>query len=183
MSTRTTIRRRNSSSGNSSSSSTPLATSPQETSLSTGFDTIFDQFRRSFDELMTPFYPYTGITSATPLPQLPIGSSIVDLVDEGDHFLITAELPGFSKDQVDVKINRDGVVIHAEQKVEGEQKTGSKNYLHRERAYSAFERVIEFPEEVNPSRVEGSMKDGVLQLTVPMREPNPEERLTKVQLR
>jgi HSP20 family protein len=182
MSTRTTVRRRNSSSGNSSSSSTQLATNPQQTSLSTGFDNIFDQFRRSFDELMTPFYPYRGITSTTPLSQLPIRSSIVDLVDEGDHYLITAELPGFSKDQVDVKINRDGVVIHAEQKVEGEQKTG-KNYLHRERAYSAFERMIEFPEEVNPSRVEGSMKDGVLQLTVPKKEPNPEERLTKVQLR
>jgi HSP20 family protein len=177
MSQRQTIRRRNSS--GSTSSTTQLA-HPQQTSLATGFDSIFDQFRRSFDELLSPFYPYTGITS-TPLSQLPIRSSIVDLVDEGDHYIVTAELPGFSKDQVDVKINKDGLVIRAEQKAENEQK--NKNYLHRERAYSAFERVIEFPEEVIPQKVEGTMKDGVLQLTVPKKEPNPEEKLTKVQLR
>jgi HSP20 family protein len=130
---------------------------------------------------MSPFYPFTGITSTTPLSQLPIRSSIVDLIDEGDHYLVNAELPGFSKDQVDVKINRDGLVIRAEQQAQNEQK--NKNYLHRERAYSAFERIIEFPEEVVPQKVEGTMKDGVLQLTVPKKEPNPEERLTKVQLR
>ncbi|SRR5579875_2560279 len=178
MSATRTIRRKNSSGSN---SNTQLANA-QQTSLSTGFDDVFNQFRRSFDELLSPFYPFAGITSTTPISQLPIRSSIVDLIDEGDHYLINAELPGFSKDQVDVKINKDGVVIRAEQQAQSEQKTG-KNYLHRERAYSAFERVIEFPEEVLPQKVEGSMKDGVLQLTVPKREPNPEERLTKVQLR
>jgi HSP20 family protein len=132
---------------------------------------------------MSPFYPFTGVTSPTvTLSQLPIRSSIVDLVDEGDHYVVTAELPGFSKDQVDVQINKDGLLIRAEQKAESEQKTG-KNYLHRERAYSAFERIVEFPEEVNPSKVEGSMKDGVLQLNIPKKEPKPEERLTKVQLK
>jgi HSP20 family protein len=175
-----TIKRRNT--GGNSSGATQLATiNPQQAALSTGFDNIFDQFRRSFDDLMSPFYPFTGIASSTPLSQLPVRSSIVDLVDEGDHYIVTAELPGFSKDQVDVKINKDGLLIRAEQQAQSEQK--NKNYLHRERAYSAFERIVEFPEDVNPSKVEGSMKDGVLQLTVPKKEPNPEERLMKVQLR
>lgn len=180
MSQARTIRRKNSGS-NSSPSSTQLANT-QQTALASGFDNIFDQFRRSFDDLMSPYYPFTGVASATPLSQLPTRSSIVDLVDEGDRYSIYAELPGFSKDQVDVKINRDGVVIRAEQQTQNDQKSG-KNYLHRERAYSAFERVIEFPEEVNPQKVEGSMKDGVLQLTIPKKEPSPEERLTRVQLR
>jgi HSP20 family protein len=173
-----TIRRRNSTSGSSSSSQLAV---PQQAVLSTGFDNLFDQFRRSFDELMSPFYPFTGITATAPLMQLPVRSSIVDLVDDGDRYIVTAELPGFSKDQVDVKVNKDGLIIRAEQQSQGEQK--NKNYLHRERAYSAFERVIEFPEDVNPSKVEGSMKDGVLQLTIPKKEPNPEEKLTKVQLK
>ncbi|MDG6998657.1 MAG: Hsp20/alpha crystallin family protein [Nitrososphaerota archaeon] len=176
MSTRT-IRRKNSN----PSSSTQLANS-QQTSIATGFDQMFDQFRRSFDDLMSPFYPFTGIPTSSSLSQLPIRSSIVDLIDEGDHYSVYAELPGFSKDQVDVNVNKDGIVIRAEQKAETEQKEG-KNYLHRERAYSAFERVIEFPEEVNPQKVDGTMKDGVLQLTISKKEPKPEERLTKVQLK
>jgi HSP20 family protein len=178
MSTRT-IRKK----GSNGSGSTQLATQRGQTALSTSFDNIFDQFRRSFDELMAQFYPFTGIAPLTSLTssQLPVRTSIVDLVDEGDHYTVTAELPGFSKDQVDVQVNKDGVVIRAEKKGETEQK--GKNYLHRERAYSAFERIVEFPEEVNPSKVEGSMKDGVLHLDVPKKEPKPEERLTKVQLK
>jgi HSP20 family protein len=161
-----------------------LANRQGSSSLSTGLDNIFDNFRRSFDELMSPFYPFTGISSDFPISQFPTRASIVDLVDEGDHYVVTAELPGFSKDQVDVKINKDGLIIRAEQKLESEQKDASKkNYLHRERAYSAFERVIEFPEEVSPQKVEGSMKDGVLTLNIPKKKPAPEERLTKVQLR
>lgn len=141
---------------------------------------------------MAPFYPFTGVGNWAPY-NLPIRSSIVDLVDEGDHYLVTAELPGFSKDQVDVQINKYGLLIRAERKTDsssssipssgGSSNTSSKNYLHRERAYSAFERVIEFPEEVAPQKVDGSMKDGVLQLTIPKKEPNPEEKLTKVQLK
>ena len=165
---------------NSSASTSQLANN-QQTALSTGFDNIFDQFRRSFDDLMSPFYPFTSIATVPPMSQFPIRSSVVDLVDEGDHYLITAELPGFTKEQVDVKVNKDGILIHAEQTTQNEQK--DKNYLHRERAYSAFERVIEFPMEVNPTKVDGSMKDGILQLTIPKKEPKPEERLTKVQLR
>ena len=107
---------------------------------------------------------------------------MVDLIDEGDRYLVHAELPGFSKDQVDVQINKDGLLIRAETKSDTEKKEG-RRYLHRERAYSAFERVIEFPEEINPQKVEGSMKDGVLQLTISKKEPNPEERLTKVELK
>ncbi len=87
-------------------------------------------------------------------------------------------------------MNKYGLVIHAEQpkqeQIQNEQKSAinsSPNYLWRERAYSAFERVIEFPEEVVPQKVDATMKDGLLQLTVPKKEPNPEERLTKVQLR
>jgi HSP20 family protein len=176
MSTRT-IKGRN----NNTSSTSQLATNPQQTSLATGFDQMFDEFRRSFDDLMSPYFPFAGITTTTPLTQLPIRSSIVDLIDEGDHYVISAELPGFSKDQVDVKVNKDGLILRAEQTSQNDQK--GKNYLHRERAYSAFERVVEFPQEVNPQKVDGSMKDGILQLTIPKKEPKPEERLTKVQLR
>ena len=177
MSTRTISKNKN------SSNSTSLAKNPQQNAtLSTGFDNMFQEFRRSFDDLMSPYFPFTATTGATtPLSQLPVRSSIVDLIDEGDHYIVNAELPGFTKDQVEVQINKDGLVIRGEQKKDESQK--NRNYLHRERAYSAFERIIEFPEEVNPAKVEGQMKDGVLELNIPKKEPKPEERLTRVQLR
>jgi|SRR5579875_396149 HSP20 family protein len=178
MSSRTVSRRTR----GTSSSTTQLA-NPQPTALSTGFDNIFEQFRRSIDELMAPFYPFTGLISpvTAPITQLPTRASVVDLLDEGDHYVVTAELPGFSKDQVDVQVNKYGLIIRAQRSAENEQK--DKNYLYRERAYSAFERTIDFPEEVLPQKVEGTMKDGILRLQIPKKEPNPEERLTKVQIK
>jgi len=82
---------------------------------------------------------------------------------------------------VDVQINKDGISIKAESKEEKEEER--KNYLHRERAYSSLQRFIAFPEEVAPSKAEGSMKDGILELTVPKKEPKPEERPRKVELK
>src|SRR5579884_561401 len=173
MSSRTVSRRTR----GTSSSTTQLA-NPQPTALSTGFDNIFEQFRRSIDELMAPFYPFTGLISpvTAPITQLPTRASVVDLLDEGDHYVVTAELPGFSKDQVDVQVNKYGLIIRAQRSAENEQK--DKNYLYRERAYSAFERTIDFPEEGAKSRREadeGSDKVGLIAVATHYLPPRREE--------
>jgi len=158
---------------------TSLARRSEKTELSRGIDSMFDEFRRSFDDLMQPFLPLT--TDIEHAMTLPARYAAVDLVDNGDSYTVTAELPGFSKDQVDVQINKDGLSIQAECKENKEEKR--KNYLHRERAYSSMQRFIAFPEEVNPDNVEGSMKEGVLELKVPKKESKPEEKLRKVALK
>jgi HSP20 family protein len=149
----------------------------EQEGLERGIDDMFSEFRQSFDDMMRPFFPLAEIEQEL---RLPTRYAQVDLVDNGDSFAVNAELPGFTKDQVDVQINKDGVAIRAECKNEKEDKR--KNYLHRERAYSSLQRFIAFPEEVDPTKVEGSMKDGVLELKVPKKEPKPEEKPRKVAL-
>ncbi len=150
----------------------------EQEGLERGIDDMFSEFRHSFDDLMRPFFPIVEIEQDI---RLPTRYAQVDLIDNGDSFTINAELPGFNKDQVDVQINKDGLAIMAECKEEKEDKR--KNYLHRERAYSSLQRFIAFPEEVDPSKVEGSMKEGVLELKVPKKEPKPEEKPRKVELK
>ena len=163
--------------------------SPSRTSLEVRFrpyplarnlDTIFDQFRESFDDLMGPFLPVVPLTS-TLMAKMPVRYPAVYLADNGDHYTITTELPGFTKESVDIQINRDELQIRTQKKGETEEK--KKNYMHRERAYSAFERTITFPEEVVPAKCEGEMKDGIIELTIPKREQNHEEKMTKVKLK
>jgi HSP20 family protein len=163
-----------------SANATPLAKRNQQEGLARGIDDVFSEFRRSFDDLLEPFMPLTRDVEQA-LASLPARSSVLDLVDNGDHYTVTAELPGFNKDQVDVQVNKDGIAIHAEMKEEKEDKR--KNYLHRERAYSSFQRFIAFPEEVVPGRVEGNMKDGVLELKIHKKEPKPEEKPQKVAIK
>jgi len=158
---------------------TSIARRQERNELSRGIDSMFDEFRRSFDDLMRPFFPLT--TDIEQAMTLPTRYAAVDLVDNGDSYMVTAELPGFTKDQVDVQINKDGLSIQAECKQDKEEKR--KNYLHRERAYSSMQRFVAFPEEVNPDKVEGSMKEGELELKVPKKEPKPEETPRKVELK
>lgn len=150
----------------------------EQEGLERGIDDIFGEFRQSFDDLMRPFFPLVEIEQEF---KLPTRYAQVDLIDNGDSFTVNAELPGFTKDQVDVQINKDGLAIRAENKEEKEHKR--KKYLHRERAYSSLQRFIAFPEEVDPSKVEGSMKEGVLELKIPKKEPKPEEKPRKVELK
>ncbi len=157
---------------------TSIAKRREQEGLERGIDNMFSEFRQSFDDMMRPFFPLAEIEQDL---RLPTRYAQVDLVDNGDSFTVSAELPGFTKDQVDVQINKDGLAIRAECKQEKEDKR--KNYLHRERAYSSLQRFVAFPEEVDPSKVEGSMKEGVLELKVPKKEPKPEEKPRKVELK
>ncbi|MFB3765615.1 MAG: Hsp20/alpha crystallin family protein [Methanotrichaceae archaeon] len=152
----------------------------KETELAREFDTIFDEFRRSFDNIMSPFLPMRTYRLRTS-NALPVRAPLVDVMEEGNQYVIRAELPGFDKEDVDIELNKDVLILKAEKKLDSEDK--SQNYLHRERTYATCQRTINFPEEVDPSKVEGTMKNGVLELKVPKREPKPEERLTKVQLK
>ncbi|OPY37067.1 MAG: Small heat shock protein HSP16.5 [Methanoregula sp. PtaU1.Bin051] len=142
-------------------------------------DTIFDDFRRSFDLMMRPYFPLEARMQE--LGMMPVRYAPLDFIDEGDHYMIHAELPGFTKDDVDVQINRDGMSIRAKRETEKEDK--KKNYLYRERAYSSFERAVSFPEEVDPAKAEGKMNNGVLELKVPKKEPKPEAKPRKIEIK
>jgi HSP20 family protein len=157
---------------------TSITKRKEQEGLSRGIDDMFSEFRQSFDDLMRPFFPIIEIDQEL---RLPTRYAQIDLIDNGDSFTVNAELPGFTKDQVDVQINKDGLSIRAENKEEKEDKR--KNFLHRERAYSSLQRLIAFPEEIDPSKVEGSMKNGVLELKIPKKEPKPEEKPRKVELK
>lgn len=143
-----------------------------------GIDDLFEDFRKSFDSYMSPFVPMRSFLPRT--RGFPVRAPLVDFMDKGDHFLLRAELPGFNKDMVNVELNKDTLVLSAEMK--HEEDDSKEGYLHRERTYSQAQRVINFPEEVNPDQVEAKMSDGILELKIMKKEPAPEERMRKIQL-
>jgi HSP20 family molecular chaperone IbpA len=151
------------------------------TYLANNLDQIFEDFRSSFNQLMTPFmnspwYPDTFLAPLALLPELTESSShvhqarypVIDVLDEGDYFSVSVELPGFNKDNVDIQVGEDGTLQLTAQ-VSTEHKSG--RYMSHERSYSAFQRAIQLPEQVVPGKVEGKMEDGILSLRIPKREP------------
>lgn len=138
------------------------------------FDSIFEDFRRSFDNLMRPYFPFDYL----PKDIAEFGRehyAPLDLIDEGDHYKLQVELPGMTNDDVEVQITSDSLILKAQKESYNEK--SEKNYLHRERYYSTWKREVHFPEEVRAEKAEGSMKDGILELTIPKKEPKAKEQV------
>lgn len=95
----------------------------------------------------------------------------VDVVEEGDQYLVSAELPGFSESEVDVTLNESLLVISASKKEE-EPSTGAEaedfkvKYLLRERAEGRYKRSFSLPKDADREAITASLKDGILNLSI-----------------
>ena len=94
------------------------------------------------------------------------GKLRVDIEDRGDAFVVTADLPGFGKDDVDVEVRGDVLRIEAEHDEEQKQELAEK-YIRRERRHTAVSREIALPEPVDETATEASYENGVLRVELP----------------
>lgn len=89
----------------------------------------------------------------------------LDVVESDDHFVVAADLPGLTADDVAVDV-KDGVLtISGERKLEREVKEGG--YARVERARGAFKRSLTLPEGTDVDGIGASFDNGVLEVTVP----------------
>lgn len=96
----------------------------------------------------------------------------IELREENGNYEICAELPGISKEDINVEVGDDSIVIQGETKQKTEEKKGN---IHRsEFKYGKFMRSISLPSSVDNSKAKAEFKEGVLKITVPKSE---EERL------
>jgi HSP20 family protein len=142
----------------------------------TTFDDLVDDFRRNFIESVA--FPWDWVSLE---PVVPVREATVDLVDEGNRFVVHAELPGVAKDKIDVALTSDGIEISAETDVENQDK--QKNFVVRERVYSHVYKQLSFPEEVIPEKAESTFKDGLLEVCAPKKTIAPAPKKHKVQVK
>lgn len=139
----------------------------------TTFDDLMDNFRENFIEKIA--FPFEWIAVE---PLAPVREATVDLVDEGNKFVVLAEMPGVPKDKIDVALTKDGIEISAETDVETEDK--EKNFVVRERVYSHIYKQLDFPAEVIPEQAESTFRDGLLSVSVPKKTIAPAPKKHKV---
>ena len=90
----------------------------------------------------------------------------VDVIEKDGAYVVTAELPGVSKEDVQVTIDGAQVTLAAEVKREKDVATDER-VLHSERVYGKATRSFALPQEVDESKAEAKLRDGVLELTLP----------------
>jgi HSP20 family protein len=142
----------------------------------------FEDMDRWFDDLRRNFLSWGPSSSAPRSEETLVGvrRPLVDLVDNGSEFLVRAELPGVSKEDVELSVTPDGIELKAETKRQREETR--KDYYYRERSFTILQRALSFPEEVVPDLAEASLKDGLLEGRVPKGEPRAEKQSLKVRI-
>ena len=93
----------------------------------------------------------------------------VDIYESDNHDLVVkAELPGMSREDIEVVVENSTLVLKGEKKFSTEVK--DENYRRIERAYGAFHRSFTLPTTVDASKVSAEFKNGVLTVKLPFRE-------------
>ena len=128
----------------------------------TDLETLQREMNRLFDfSLSRPGYNDTSLLGGQWAP-------LVDIYDSKDNLVVKADLPGLSKDDIEVSIQENILTISGEKKQE--LNVSEDEYLRTERFYGSFHRAITLPTEVDRAKVQANFKDGVLELILPKKE-------------
>jgi len=100
----------------------------------------------------------------------------LEVYETPTELVVKVELPGVKKEDVDITIRDNYLVIRAEKK---EEKEEEKQHVHVvERVYGTFERVIPLPADVDTDNAKASFKDGVLEIRFPKKSATKEKKIT-----
>jgi HSP20 family protein len=135
--------------------------------------TRYDPFS-DFDDLFKGFFVRPmrfDVDTPSPL------SVKVDVTKTDDTYNVKAELPGVSRDDINVSIHGNQVTIAGEVKKEKEEKKGEE-VIRSERHYGRVSRSFTLPHDIDESHAKANYRDGVLELTLPTRATSSGRRLT-----
>ncbi|MEM5626321.1 Hsp20/alpha crystallin family protein [Bacillus wiedmannii] len=92
----------------------------------------------------------------------------VDLYEVGEELVVTAELPGIQKEQIQIEIQSEYLKVSVKEEIleEVEEET-SHNYYRRERSISEASRLIKLPYSINKKAAKASYQNGVLEIRAP----------------
>jgi HSP20 family protein len=134
-----------------------------------GTPTLFSDFRREIDNLMSRFFEGDGGEATSWF------SPQANIAETEQQFEITVDVPGMKPDDITIELRQGDLWITGERKHEEEQK--ERTYHRIERRYGRFQRVIHLGTGVDADKIEADYKDGVLHIAVPKTEAAQPKRI------
>ena len=109
-----------------------------------------------FDELERAFFSDNALSEFK-----------TDIQEDGDNFVLEADLPGFKKEDIQIDVENEVLTISAQRSEE--KKDEKHNFVKRERFYGSFSRSFDVS-GINVDGIEAAYTDGVLTLTMPKKQ-------------
>jgi HSP20 family protein len=113
-------------------------------------------------------------------PNLDGWEPAIDVYETADAFVITAEVPGLTRDQIDLALEESRLTIQGHRMDDRVTGGAARNILlfHQiERGFGSFSRRFDFADKIDVERVTADLADGVLTITLPKAAPPPARRI------
>jgi HSP20 family protein len=120
------------------------------------FSALRNEINRLFDNPLADFNGSEGSNTWAPA---------LDLYENKDDLIVTAELPGLKKEDIDISLHEESLIITGERKEE--KQSGEEEPQRSERFYGRFQRTINLPKKVDAGAIKAAYKDGILTVTLP----------------
>lgn len=91
-----------------------------------------------------------------------------EILDEEKHFCISMDIPGLSKEEIDIEVKDNQLHVSGERKTE--ERNEKTNVLRTEKRYGKFSRVFNLPQNINSEAIQARFENGVLEIALPKEE-------------
>ena len=125
----------------------------------------FENMERMFDEFLGRGWLRPFRREWPAFPELNISAPKIDVIDRDAEVVVRAEVPAVKKEDLEVSVSGNLLTIKGETRHEEKEEKG--DYYRCEISSGAFSRMVTLPAEVDESKAKASLKDGVLELTLP----------------
>lgn len=130
-----------------------------------------DEIDRMFEDFFTGRPGLARIGEGLRVPS-------VDIEETDTAVVVRAELPGVKKENLDIEVTPEALTLKAETGEEKEER--GKRYYRKERSWGMFQRTIPMPVEIKADQAKASLKDGLLEVTLPKVAPEKKEEVVKI---
>jgi HSP20 family protein len=122
---------------------------------------VFERMLSTFNELFDQIDEFPALNGN-------LKSLRTDIKENKDAYVVEADLPGFSKDDITIEVENNQLTIRAKREEEQEAKDSVNRIIRRERHFGEFVRQF-YVDNIDENRIEAELKDGVLKIILPKR--------------
>ena len=99
----------------------------------------------------------------------------VDIKEEKDRFLVLADIPGVSKENINISLENNVLTLRGERYFENTEQ--NKDYTRKERVQGQFYRRFSLPKIADDAKISAKYKHGVLEISIPKKEQSVEKKI------
>lgn len=107
----------------------------------------------------------------------------INVKENKKAFTLEVSVPGYSKDDFSVNVNKNILTISGKKTVEKEEKDEESKILRQEFSSSAFSRSFTLPEHIETDHIDATQKNGILKITLPKLETAKEDKIKKIEIK